>query len=180
MPRHFHLWFFVPRQHHAVRVIHNSALVARLGNASLGVGTLFDNGLEALSRLHIDLLVELLHFDVVDELWNAVLDQPTLEEAVTTVQKFFVPEAPSFLLSNLDMCFTKCASRTTCDHLEVLCIATQEVTVELLENLHSFIVQVFQVKLRVVPLHSHDSFCTGCIIHYLVSALVDHLYYRAV
>ena len=86
--RHFDLRLVVPRQHDSVCVVHDSAgpcfILGDLGPLLLALRRL--GLLPLVARLGAQLLIELLHLDVIDELRYAILEQGTLEEAVPCVQ----------------------------------------------------------------------------------------------
>ena len=73
------------------------------------------------------------------------------------------------------MCLAKCTSCATTDHVKIVLVSYQEVAVELLEDLHGFVLQLLKVEIRVILFHCDDGFGTGRVRNNLINALVSKL-----
>ena len=87
-----------------------------------------------------------------------------------TIEQLLVFVLPALLVSQVDLGFAERPGSAPTHQLQVLLVPAQIIAVKFLENLLCLIPEIFQVKVRVVPLHGKNGLGHWALGHNFVGS----------
>ena len=80
-----------------------------------------------------------------------------VEHSLAAVKHFVVLVLPSFGLSPLDFSLAKSKSYSSTDLFKIIHVSSQKVAVEFLEDFCCFSLEIVEIKIGIIGLHSFNS-----------------------